>query len=364
METWNPYKEALARLVKMNAADLSKYILLRLTGREADPEYDWSRNQEAPEDFLIWANGVGEPPFRDLLRNCIKELLTEHMADWLSRRGVEREDVFVSRLVYLGEVSRVEQIVTILQDTLVERGKLRLENAQRLQAAGSVPWGETLLHQSLGALSSLEGLNPDRAKARAEFWWPILEGRFEGEPGLRPSLRSIAFHRLVQTNWVNAVEIGLYFAVQPIVSELNQGQGSKFMMTRRLAGLISFLFEESLRQKTRLPPLVEDPTPLAQAFQRFATNETLISMLEEALRMLAMDSAAVGSDFDRDEWLKYYVPAILDETRGNWVGSVPALVLLERTKEAIETKGPAVDDELLVTLSSRFCQPALAGARV
>ena len=360
METWSPYKEALARLVRMSATDLSKYILLRLTGREADPEYDWSRNQEAPEDFLLWANSVGGPPFRDLLRNCIKELLTEHMADWLGSRGQEREDVIVSRLVYLGEVGRIEQAVTVLQDSLVERGKLRLDSAQRLQSAGPVPWGETLLHQSLGALSVLEGLSPDRAKARAEFWWPILEGRFEGEAGLRPSLRSIAFHRLVQTSWVNAVEIGFYFAVQPIVSELNQGQGSKFMMTRRLAGLIGFLFEESLRQKTRLPPLVEDPTPLAQAFQRFATNETLIGMFEEALKMVATDSDAVGSKFNSDEWLKYYVPATLDEVREG-MGSVPCLVRQERM---VGTMDPASGDWLSGILSLRFCQPAFTEARV
>ncbi len=326
MKSWNPYKDAFKCIAGKHEDELKRYLFLRLTGREANPPYDWTRNQEAPEEFLVWAATAGDESFQELFAACLKDMLDEHLTDWLN--GTQGEERIVSRLLYIAEVTQATGAALVFQKALLHEGRPKVDVLSRMHKAESVPWGETLLHQALGALSILESRMPrGERRARDPFWRPILDGRFEDQLGLAKNLRFIALRALGRMGWKVALEEDLHHVLGEFDPAMQTGRGRNVII-RELATLINFFVQESKRQEgartfNPKPTLIENPTPLSKGFQRFATRKELHAVLEEALKLLCESPKPFDNDVIRQQqWKSELLPKILTEISGLGVGDV------------------------------------------
>ncbi len=339
MTSWNPYGDVLERVSRKTPEELKEYVFLRLAGREADPKYDWSRNQETPEEFLIWANSAGDEGFRQRLADCLRDILDEQLGDWLA--GNPGGDRVASRVLYTAEVVRATSVTPVLQEALIEKGRPRRSALRRLLAAAPVPWGETLLHQSLGALSILEREMPrGERRARKSFWRPILVGPLE--LSLPKNLRTIALRSLGRMAWRATMEEGLAYVIDDIDNERKAGR-SEVVLVRELAALINFFVQESVHQEAARTfggesTLIEDPTPLVEAFCRFATRTELLAILKKALVLVASQPKAFGDAPSRQkEWVDVYISAILGEILALGIGNVARRVRMGRIAKRKQT---------------------------
>jgi hypothetical protein len=329
MTTWNPYPEALKWIEALPEEDLQKYIFFRLTGREADPPWDWSRGQEAPEDFLIWAFGDGSSELAKKLSGCLIDMLPGHFAAFMEGRPGEAP--VISRLLYLAASIKAVAAAPALHKVLLNRGKICPETAQKLLESGPVPWGESLLHQALDTLGLLEAESePQERRAKIPFWAPIAQGNMSGFP---KNTRLIALRALARLNWKTAVESYLHYYLDILIEDSQKGR-RKHSLERKLANIINFFIQLSRpRQEERMfglqPGLLEDPTPITRGFRGAAHKSGVIPLLEGSLNLLCNSALVFDGDHEmQHRWQEKYRQAIVDEAR--WpVGSVLARVAVE-----------------------------------
>jgi hypothetical protein len=364
MTNWNPYEGALTRLVAMSDEELRRYILQRLTGRATVPDYDISRNQESPEDFLIWANSRSNDLFRARLAAAVIDLASIHLNEYgaHSDRALQAEQIdILSRLLRVGEVIGAPPIAEFLRARLVTQGKLDLGFAKSLLAMAPAPWSESLLHQALGALSIIESqMGESPGRTRIAFWEPLLHEECLRGEGLPLDLRMIAFRALVRMGWKAAIENHLAYVVPHFEPREGASQSELDAAVTELANLLSFLALESRRQEAsadriaRSPTLIEEPYPLVPGFRRYANHGQLLLVLSQSLSLLARSHRVFkGEPVSPIEWRDLYVDAILDEIGGfpSSLRSIRARV--EIAKIDAETASRPADLPLLPLLYRR-----------
>jgi hypothetical protein len=334
MTAWNPYPAALKRIGPLPEEDLQKYIFLRLTGREADPPWDWSRNQEAPEDFLIWAFGDGSTQLAKKLSGCVVNMVPGHFAALMEGRPGEAP--VLSRLLYLAASIKAVDAAAALQKVLLNRGKICLETAEKLLKSGPVPWGETLLHQAMETLSLLEAESePRERRAKIPFWEPIARGDVTGFP---KNTRTIALRALARLNWKTALENYLHYYVDILFEEWQKGR-RKHSLERELANMINFFIHLSRhREEERMfgarPGLLEDPTPIARGFGGATDKSGVLPLLEGSLNLLCNSALVFEGDHEMQRrWQEKFKQAILDEVLWPVGGVLKRVAIDEAARE-------------------------------
>ncbi|MCD4742174.1 MAG: hypothetical protein K8R67_06825 [Desulfobacteraceae bacterium] len=320
MSEWDPYIIAFENIKCISVEKLQEYIFLRLTGREADPPCNWSRNQEAPEGFLIWANSAGNPDFQGKLLAALKNMVEKHIQEFIARPALPGSANILSRLFYISEMIQATNIVKILKQEIIKDGQIRIDVAKKLGNANIIPWGETLLHQTLSLLSVLEMLieSPNKFEVKS-FWIPILK---RDEDRIKKNLPlntcKIALKALGTENWKETIEKYFHYYVQHFLkNEIDQGQ-SELAVERELADTIYFFLLESKRQQeiffyiSRLTPtLFNDPTPLGISFQFFATEEKIITVLRGALKYLCNSPRVFNNVELQRNWKNFFSEDII-----------------------------------------------------
>lgn len=304
MESWSPYHRAFERLTAMSDSDIEEYVYRRLSGREADPPYESSRNQEGPEAFLVWAFGDGTTaPAAGLARGA-SSLLSRHFPLFVA--GHKTEARLLSRLLYLAVRFHAWDAAKPIQNALVAKGVLNETNAELLRKARDVPHAGTLLHQALVALGYLStGLRAGDAQAQVAFWAPIVRGEAAHESGMR----LIALKALALRNWKQAIERYLAHYIRELLDALDGGR-PRHLVVQDLANVLSFFtYQSRLQTKPSIagpdPNLLEDPTPLSVAFGCFAREERAarpLALLEDALNLLRSDPRLFGDDSLWRQW--------------------------------------------------------------
>ena len=319
--TWNPYSQAFEHMKKLSEEELKEYVFLRLTGREAEPEYNWSRNQELPESFLIWSYNADDPSFKRLFRKCIAEMLEAHaskiiQSDDRNENMLFEESIF-SRLLHLSYTLEIPDALQLLKELLIDNGKLNRGNAYRLFRAQPIPWDDSLLHQSLAALSRLDA-KAKHPTADYQFWKEIFEGRLEEEWNLPKDLRLIGLQSYARLNWSGAIAEGMPWIISGVfIPSITKGYNHE-KLTRKLALLLQFFIEESKIQEAdqlgghRKATLLENPQRLVEAFRNTAGNRKLLRLLRDALQLLSNSRKLFGNNSEtQHEWSNDFIPAIL-----------------------------------------------------
>ncbi|OGV85810.1 MAG: hypothetical protein A3K19_33720 [Lentisphaerae bacterium RIFOXYB12_FULL_65_16] len=316
MPDWNPYESALSKLKDMSPEAVQEYLFTRLAGGVSEPMHNWSRNQEAPEDFLVWAHRGGDGTLKTNIEAATATLLKAV----LERFGgvCPHESQVLSRLLYLAAAIRCAGAGMVLQEKLVTReGGLALSLATRLLKEAEIPWGETLLHQTLATLSVLEkGMEDRRRRARSAFWHPIArldEPRYDTLPS---SLQIVALRALARLNWLYLTEnwdSGRTYIACYVTKSLHEDIKRTQPMdavARELADALNFFIQESILQerqepgRRRKPDLLQDQTPIARAFWFVAGNPEVSGLLRMALAVIGRSSAVFGGDRGlQDSWL-------------------------------------------------------------
>jgi len=337
MTDWNPYENAYKRLVEKldDETELRSSILMRLTGREADPEYNWSRNQEPPEKFYIWANKRGDDAFRVKFENAISGMIE----DCFESEDPDRVDT-ISRLLYLAELIEARPVAKLLRDRLIKKGKISRDKAQALREMAPAPWAQTLLHQALGTLSVIESTLPKKEQSPFGFWEPLHEKTGSGvyaEYVFPPDLRLIALRAMGRVSWEKALKDNLKHAIDAF------DPGKNHSITE-LAGLINFFIHQSKQQTKRdnqygiiksSPTLVAEPYPLVPGFLTHANNSEVIGMLRKSLIIISRSRKVFeGEKVSDKEWHDDYIREILEEIRGNHVKYESIRVRVRLTREA------------------------------
>lgn len=275
--TWDPYKQSIELVKEMSEDDLKTYIFNRFTGRESNPAYDWGKNQESSEDFLIWTHGVGDPTYKKRLENCLCEMVDEYLDKQINQPSVESKYV-LSRLLYLSEIIKAKCVLPSIYKYIVEEtGLLNRNTACLLSQANDIPWGETLLHQILGTQITLEYIC--ERKAPIVFWSTIANGGVSIDlPG---SIVPVAIRGMGSVDWLFTVEIWLDTYIGFLLTQLTDE--TRHRTKRNLSNMINFFLQESVRQKTKdpsskTPSLFEDPTPLINGFWSFVNNDDIVAL--------------------------------------------------------------------------------------
>ena len=309
MSEWNPYESALAKLKDMPPAAVQQYVFTRLAGGVSEPMHNWSRNQEAPEDFLVWAHKGGDGALKTNIEGATVALLMRVLEHFGA--VCPHESQLLSRLLYLAAAIRCTGAGSALQEKLVTpKGCLELSLANRLVKETGIPWGETLLHQALATLSVLEkGMEGRYRRAREAFWTPIV--RLDEQPykALPSSLQIVALRALARLNWLSLEEnwdsgketsIACY-VIKSLHEDKQRGQPED-AVARKLADALNFCVQESVLQEQqqpiwrRMPDLLHDPTPISKAFRSVDSNPEVVRLLEAALAVIGRSLAVFGGE--------------------------------------------------------------------
>lgn len=313
---WNPYKQALNRLQQKNKAQLVEYMALRLSGREADPPYNWPRNEEAPEDFLVWAYNSGGAAWRMRFDGCLSELLQQHFAQF--GQIFPGGEQVVSGLLHVAAAVKSPGGRSALQDALIDkRGLLKMELASKLASVQDVPWSQTLLHQALAVLSVLEKELPRwERQARESFWEPLMT-RLPPCDELPVSLQAVAIRALARLDWRHIRVYLKHFMTGLCKSELERGRPEQGV-AQELAGVLNFLVQESKLQEAaedadrRVKHLLEDTTPISLAFHSLAADAQVIRVLQMALRLIGDSEKTFAGDLAcQKRWKQDYEEATI-----------------------------------------------------
>jgi len=352
MAEWNPYENAFERLIQKTDTELCESIHLRLTGREADPEYNWSRNQEPPERFYEWACERGGEGFRKRFGNALRSMIDGCLNNAADPDRVDS----ISRLLYLAELIKAQEVAELLRQRLRNKGKLNLEVADEFLKMSPAPWAPSLLHQALGALSVIESTMSESDGPPRTFWEALHEYKKVNEKRIyrfASDLRLIALRALGRLNWKKALLDDLKHAIEAFLPKENQNRSEK-SLTSDLAALISFFIHESKRQEQEArqktfcrsgPTLVEEPYPLVPAFKLHAANRSLMSILENALLMLSRSGKVFeGESVGPDEWRVEYIRETMEEICGHAIGCNSIRARVQIAREVANVKQSALID--------------------
>lgn len=321
MADWNPYQSALIELREMGSGGMEEYIVTRLAGGASEPLHNWSRNEEAPEDFIIWAHGANDAQLAGELESATARLVRSHLEGLGGNHPYEGQ--VLSRLLYLGTAIKSVAVGKVLGDFLtIPPWQLNLDLARELVAVKQIPWAETLLHQALATLSVLEKEMPrEERRASRELWRPIVRrcpAPYDDAQRFPLSLQIVALRALARFNWLSIqsgwerplnqtdtdlTDLGCY-VTGALHEELARGRSQR-RVARDLADVLNFFIQESISQSTQEPTrypkgdLLDDPTPIARAFHRLADNAQAMNLLQLALDLIAKASRAFGDDRNR-----------------------------------------------------------------
>ncbi len=296
----NPYKVAFVGLQEKSEDDIKTYLLSRLSGLESKPMYNWVRNQEPPEAFLIWAYNNGKQAFKKKLAGCFEKILDETLSDFFEPKKPSEVKELISRLLYLGEMIFFQETQKALRKFLRKKEVLDVERAIALSLAKDVPWADTLLHQALSMLAYIENSlrNKDQSKEIA-FWEPIMCGHLKKLP---QDLRIISFHALGRIKWKLALEKYLPYFLEYLTEEY-KNHNNESRINEKLVSMLYFFVKESDGA------ILEDPTPIVEGF---SPDSTLMeNRLEKAMSMLCRFPELFNSPNSCKEWKEKRIPGVI-----------------------------------------------------